>query len=57
VAVEASGFLPLRAEEIRHWVVEEDWRDMPAWTRRLREEMKKKARRLDRAARRRREAK
>src|SRR6516162_9892994 len=50
VAVEASGFLPLRAEEIRHWVVEEDWRDMPAWTRRLREEMKKKARRLDRAA-------
>ncbi len=52
-AVDASGFLPLRAEEVRHWVFEEDWRDMPAWAKRLREEMKKKARRLAREARRR----
>jgi Uma2 family endonuclease len=42
VAVESSGFLPLRAEEIRRWIVEEDWRDLPAWARRLRAEMKRK---------------
>jgi Uma2 family endonuclease len=40
--VEASGFLPLRAEEIRHWVVEESWRDLPAWARRLRAEVRRK---------------
>ncbi len=52
-AVESSGFLPLRAEEIRHWIIEEDWTDMLDWVKRLRAEMKKKARRLARAARRR----
>jgi Uma2 family endonuclease len=41
-AVESSGFLPLRAEEIRHWIVEEDWRDMLAWVRRLRAEIRRK---------------
>jgi Uma2 family endonuclease len=56
-AVEASGFLPVRAEEIRRWVIEEDTSDDTAWIRRLREEMKKKARRLTRAARRRGEGK
>jgi Uma2 family endonuclease len=55
--VEASGFLPVRAEEIWHWIVEEDFSDLAAWIRRLQAEMKKKARRLARAARRRGEAK
>ena len=55
-AVEASGFLPVRAEEIWHWIVEEDFSDLSAWIRRLQAEMKKKARRLARAARRRGEA-
>jgi Uma2 family endonuclease len=35
-AVEASEFLPIRAEEIRRWVVEEDSSDQSAWARRLR---------------------
>ena len=56
-SVDSSGFLPLRAEEIRHWVVEEDWRDFLGWLRRLRAEMKKKAQRLARAERRRGEGK
>jgi Uma2 family endonuclease len=54
VAVEASGFLPVRAEEVWHWVVvEEDTSDDSAWMRRLQAEMKKKARRSTRGARRR----
>jgi Uma2 family endonuclease len=35
-AVEASAFLPIRAEEVRRWVVEEDSNDESAWARRLR---------------------
>jgi Uma2 family endonuclease len=57
VAVDRSGFLPLRAEEIRHWIFEEDWSDMPAWVRRLRAEMQKQARRLNRGTGRRGKAK
>jgi len=34
--VEASGFLPIRAEEVRRWVVDEDSRDESAWARGLR---------------------
>jgi Uma2 family endonuclease len=34
--VEGSAFLPIRAEEIRRWVVEEDSSDESAWARRLR---------------------
>jgi Uma2 family endonuclease len=52
-AVESSAFLPVTAEEIRRWVVEEDTSDDIVWGERLRAEMKKKARRLARAARRR----
>ncbi len=51
VAVESSGFLPVRAEEVRRWILEEDTSDQTAWAERLRAEMKKKARRLARAAR------
>ena len=40
--VEASGFLPLRAEEIRRWIVEEDTTDESAWARRLRAEIRRK---------------
>jgi Uma2 family endonuclease len=36
VAVDASGFLPIRAEEIVRWVIEEDTTDESAWARRLR---------------------
>jgi len=57
VAVESSSFLPVRAEEIQHWVIEEDTSDDTVWGERLRAEMKKKARRLARAAQRRGEAK
>ncbi|MGO9598384.1 MAG: Uma2 family endonuclease [Isosphaeraceae bacterium] len=35
-AVDASAFLPLRADEIRRWVVDEDSRNKPAWAQRLR---------------------
>jgi len=42
VAIEASQFLPVRAEEIRRWVVEEDSRDQSAWARRLRAEIRNK---------------
>jgi Uma2 family endonuclease len=35
-AVEASAFLPLRADEIRRWIVDEDSQDKLAWSRRLR---------------------
>jgi hypothetical protein len=34
--VDRSSFLPVHAAEIRRWVVEEDFRDQSAWTRRLR---------------------
>ncbi|MGO9921896.1 MAG: Uma2 family endonuclease [Isosphaeraceae bacterium] len=37
VSVEASQFLPVRADEVRRWVVEEDSRDELAWEQRLRE--------------------
>ena len=33
--VETSGFLPVRAEDVRRWVVEEDSSDQSAWARRL----------------------
>jgi Uma2 family endonuclease len=56
-AVEASGFLPVRAAEVRRWIVEEDTSDDTAWARRLRAEIQKKARRLRREARRRGEVK
>jgi Uma2 family endonuclease len=57
VAVDSSGFLPIQASEVRRWVVEEDSSDESAWVRRLRVEMKKKAGRLARTARRRRQGK
>jgi Uma2 family endonuclease len=41
-SVDSSGFLPLRADEIRRWVLEEDWRDLPAWVRRLRAVVRQK---------------
>jgi Uma2 family endonuclease len=50
--VETSGFLPVQADEIRRWVLEEDKSDDTDWIRRLRDEMKKKSRRLARVARR-----
>jgi Uma2 family endonuclease len=34
--VEVSGFLPVRADEVRRWVVEEDALDGSRWARRLR---------------------
>ena len=40
--VESSGFLPLRAEEIWHWIMEEDTSDETAWARRLRAEIRRK---------------
>ncbi len=40
VPVEASQFLPVRAEEVRRWVVEEDSRNQSAWARRLRAEIR-----------------
>jgi Uma2 family endonuclease len=41
--VDASGFLPVTAEDIRRWLVEEDRRDELAWERRLRAEIKNRA--------------
>jgi Uma2 family endonuclease len=35
-AVQASALLPIRGEEIRRWIVEEDSSDQSAWTRRVR---------------------
>ena len=32
IAAEASGFLPVRAEEIQRWIVDEDRTDDTAWT-------------------------
>jgi Uma2 family endonuclease len=40
-SVEASGFMPVTADEIRRWVVDEDSSDESAWARRLRAEVKK----------------
>ena len=34
--VEASGLLPIRAEEVRRWIIDEDSSDQSAWARRLR---------------------
>ena len=39
-SVESSGFLPVRAEDVRRWVVEEDSSDESAWARRLRAELR-----------------
>ncbi len=40
--VEFSSFLPVRAEEIRQWVIQEGSRDLTAWARRLRAEIRRK---------------
>ncbi|MHB1559943.1 MAG: Uma2 family endonuclease, partial [Isosphaeraceae bacterium] len=40
--VECSGFLRLRAEEIWHWIVEQDTSDQIAWARRLRAEIRRR---------------
>jgi Uma2 family endonuclease len=40
VAAEASGFVPVRAEDAQRWLVREDSRDHSAWTRRLRAEIR-----------------
>jgi Uma2 family endonuclease len=40
--VETSQFLPVTAEEVRRWLVDEDSRDQLAWARRLRAEIRKK---------------
>jgi Uma2 family endonuclease len=50
VAVDASGYLPVTAQEVRRWIVEEDTTDESAWLRRLQAAMRKKARRLRRQA-------
>jgi len=39
-AVDESGFLPVRTEDVRRWVVEEDTQDESAWARRLRTEIR-----------------
>jgi len=41
-SVEASQFLPVRADELRRWLVDEDSRNQSAWARRLRAEIRKK---------------
>jgi Uma2 family endonuclease len=43
VAVEASGFLPVRAEDVRRWIMDEDSTDESSWARRLRAEIRTKA--------------
>jgi Uma2 family endonuclease len=40
VAVDASGFLPIRAEEVRRWLVDEDRTDDSDWAQRLRAEIR-----------------
>ncbi len=42
VSVKTSGFLPVRADEVRRWVVDENSSDNTAWARRLRAELKVK---------------
>jgi Uma2 family endonuclease len=39
-SVETSGFLPVTAEEVRRWVVDEDSSDESAWARRLRADVR-----------------
>ncbi len=39
-AVVSSGFLPVQAEDVRRWVVDEDTSDDSTWARRLREEIR-----------------
>jgi Uma2 family endonuclease len=39
-AVDVSGFLPIRAEDVRRWLVDEDSQDESAWARRLRAEIR-----------------
>ncbi len=34
---ETSGFLPLRAEQVPRWLLDEDLSDYEAWTRRVRD--------------------
>jgi hypothetical protein len=46
LAVDASGYLPVTAHEVRRWIVDEDTADESAWLRRLQSEMRKKVRRL-----------
>ncbi len=41
-AVDASQFLPVRPEQVRRWLLEEDSRDDSAWARRLRAEIRGK---------------
>jgi Uma2 family endonuclease len=43
IAADASGFLPVRADEIQRWVVDEDRTDDAAWLRRLQAEMSTRA--------------
>jgi Uma2 family endonuclease len=43
MAVDASLFLPIRAEDVQRWVVEEDSRDESSWARRLRAEIRARA--------------
>ena len=43
VSVDTSGFLPIRAEDIRHWMVEEHHGDESAWVMRLRAEFRGRA--------------
>ena len=41
--VDASLFLPIRAEDIRRWIIDEDPNDETAWEMRLRAELRSKA--------------
>ena len=40
VAVDASGFLPVRAEDVQRWLVDAYSSDVSAWARRLRAEIR-----------------
>src|SRR5260370_3628760 len=40
VAVDVSRFLPIRAEDLRRWILEEDLTDDIAWAMRLRAEIR-----------------
>jgi Uma2 family endonuclease len=42
-AVKQSRFLPVRADDLRRWVLEEDWSNEVATVRKLRAEIRKKA--------------
>jgi Uma2 family endonuclease len=43
IPVDASLFLPIRAEDIRRWIIDEDPNDETAWEMRLRAELRSKA--------------